>query len=538
MKIANTQGIKNIAANGGAKAAAKGQLPKEGEVIEGKIINSNRGTVDVLLNNGQKLRATVKGRQFFNIGDNVKFIVKSSDLTQLILKGVSNNSIEDKLIKVLENAGERANEKNIEIVKNLFDEGMPVNKETVSKFVKLGLRFKGLTPKMLISFEKLGIPFNKVNVDMVSKLISGDKPLFKDVEAFMKALTGEEEGADKSGDSFSDKDGSPGKNLSSRNGLASEGAVKNEAVYKADEGLGGDYMKFGIDDKSVNVGAKEGFEKLLKMFFEADAKSEFKGLEEKLSEAFKPSDMDKILNKLSSSHKNIDKDALSTLLKDAFSKDVSLDKLVKSLLDKGLDKDGVFKALREVFAREKIEEKLFIKAEEFSKKDVKEGIKNTLRLAERVGSEELSDDIKAKAAKLTETIRVMDRLTQDYNFVHIPLMVNDKEGNAEIYLKKSKARREGKDLLKALLRLDFMNMGHLDIMVGKEAKNISLTFYSEDKLDDVKENISILRKDLAKAGFSLVECEYKNEVGESNMASFFSGEEEEEKPSVTFDMRA
>ncbi len=522
MRIANTQGIKNIATNGGSKAANKGNLPKEGEIIEGKIINSNREMVEVLLNNGQKLRASLRGSRFFNIGDNVKFIVKSSDLSQLILKGVSDNSIEDKLIKVLENAGERPNERNISIVKNLFDEGMPVNKENVSKFVKLGLRFKGLTPKMLTSFAKLDIPFTKANADFVSKLISGDKPLFNDVESLAKALLADTEGADEAKQALQANQGQE---------LPKE-AEKELVQLKSELKSGEEVLK--------NLSEEEVLTKLVKIFSDEGEKDGFKPLDTKLSKLFKAEDMASILDKL------VDKEdggksklVLKQAIKEAFTKGESLENLAKTLIGKGIKKEKVFKALKEVFVNNKIVDKLYVKPEDFSKPEVKETAKNTVKIASSLGAEEISEDVKAKAAKLTESVKILDKLSQEYNFIHVPISVNQREGNAEVYVKKNKGKSAGKDSLKALLRLDFANMGHLDILVGKEAKNISLTFYSEDGLEDVKENIKLLRKEFSKAGFSLVECDFKNEVGARNMQAFFSNDEEEEnKPKVTFDMRA
>ncbi len=543
MRVSNTSEIKNLIQKANPNVS-KVDIPQKGDIIEGKIVNSNQLSVDVLLANGERLKASIKGNLFFNIGDKVKFVVQSSDTSKLVLSGLTTNAIENKLIEVLENAGVRVNEKNLSIVKNLFENNMPVNKETVSNLARLSSKYPDISTKLLVSMQKSGMEINPKNVEIIRQVVTGEKPVFNSVSDFAKALSKVfEDGSN----SEVKTEGVPEKIVSDKTLTRTE-IPEEKAGAKLD-------LNIKQEEKSSNEQAIKGenaikdlpkpeiktlnLEKAIRLTGSEDSS---KTLELKLNQIFTKEEAKALATKVSSELKPESRAQFRGAIKEAFEKGSSVEDFLKSIDEKGIKKETVVKIFTKQILENKVEKKLYIKPSELSKEEVKNTIKSTNKFIERSLKLENTPELREKAVKLAETIKTLDKLSQDYNFVHIPLIIDDKKSNSELYMYKKKSKKDAKQSLKALLRLDFVNLGHLDIILEKQSKNINLSFYSEDDLDDVKESISVLRKELSDIGYILSDCIYNKQEEKKNLNDFFEGIEEfvakDEKQAIKFDMRA
>ncbi len=542
MRVSSTSEIKNLIQKANPNVS-KVDIPQKGDIVEGKIINSNQVSVDVLLANGERLKASIKGNLFFNIGDKVKFVVQSSDTSKLVLKGLSTNAIENKLIEVLENAGVRVNEKNLNIVKNLFENNMPVNKEIVSKLARISSKYPDISPKVLVSMQKSGIDINPKNVEIVRQFTNGEKPIFNNTIELEKALNKVFEDVSNSevkaeeipekivSDKTLLKSEIPEEKVSEKSVTQNKQDVKvsGEQILKAES----DIKELKSDENTLNL------EKAIKLTGSEDSA---KSLESKLNQIFTKQEAQSLASKVSSSLNPESRAEFKSLVKEAFDKGSSVENFLKSLDEKGIKKETVVRVFTKTILEDKVEKKLYVKPSDFSKEEVKNVVKTSNKLIERTLKIENSPELRQKAVKLAETIRVLDKLSQDYSFVHIPLIIDDRKSNSELYMYNKKSKKDQGKSLKALLRLDFVNLGHLDIILEKQNKNINLSFYSEDDLEDVKESISVLRKELAGIGYTLCDCIYNKQEEEKNLSDFFEGVEElvakDEKQAIKFDMRA
>lgn len=107
---------------------------------------------------------------------------------------------------------------------------------------------------------------------------------------------------------------------------------------------------------------------------------------------------------------------------------------------------------------------------------------------------------------LQNNINFMNHINQMYNYIQIPLTLNGKFSQGELYVysgKKNLAKTDG--TVSALLHLDMEHLGPVDVYVAMQNQNVTTNFYLEtdELLDFIHEHIYILDEHLAKRGYSL-----------------------------------
>ena len=101
-----------------------------GEEFYGEVTDVSKGTVTLRLDNGQSLQARLQGQYKFNIGEKVMFEVKSNDSSLVEIRPVipGEQSINQTILKALAAAEIPVNDKTVELLKNLLNEQMPIDK--------------------------------------------------------------------------------------------------------------------------------------------------------------------------------------------------------------------------------------------------------------------------------------------------------------------------------------------------------------------------------------------------------------------------
>lgn len=172
--ISNHAGNQNVytndisGTNGGNSAKTGGSSLQEltpGKVFTGEVVSVNKEKVVLKLDNGQTIQASANSDIKLTEGQKVAFMVKSNNGKQLAIKpmfdvAVNNSSV----LKALENAGIPVNAKNAELINRLMQEQMPIDKDTVIRF----LRQMNLNPevgvKTLVDLQKMGQPATTENI--------------------------------------------------------------------------------------------------------------------------------------------------------------------------------------------------------------------------------------------------------------------------------------------------------------------------------------------------------------------------------------
>lgn len=109
-------------------------------------------------------------------------------------------------------------------------------------------------------------------------------------------------------------------------------------------------------------------------------------------------------------------------------------------------------------------------------------------------------------ANVNSNIDFMNQLNHMFNYVQLPLKMQSKNANGELFVytnKKSPARKDGS--VSALLHLDMEHLGGVDVHVSLTNQKVSTKFYLQDEraLDLIAQNISLLNKRLEERGYSM-----------------------------------
>ncbi len=123
------------------------------------------------------------------------------------------------------------------------------------------------------------------------------------------------------------------------------------------------------------------------------------------------------------------------------------------------------------------------------------------------------------AANVSNNIDFMNQLNQMFTYVQIPLKMQSKNANGELFVytnKRSLARKEGS--VSALLHLDMEHLGSVDVHVALNNQKVSTKFYLKDDsaLDLIAQNIGILNKRLEDRGYTM-NAEFMHREEETNM---------------------
>lgn len=147
-----------------------GNIPlfQNGQTLSGHIIDLLNKDITIQLNNENIIKATLLDTLSINlnIGDTISFTAQTlADGTITIepLKSFSDSQLQF-IIKALQSSGIPQNERSISVVKELLENNMPIDKNTVSKILIQSNSNKDISIKNLVLMNKLHIPVTHENV--------------------------------------------------------------------------------------------------------------------------------------------------------------------------------------------------------------------------------------------------------------------------------------------------------------------------------------------------------------------------------------
>ena len=140
------------------------ELPP-GKIFAGEVVQIDGNKVLLKLENGQNIQASLNGNIKLQEGQMVAFQVKSNNGKQLAIKPmldvvIGNSSV----LKALENAGLPVNAKNTQLVNLLMKEQMPIDKDTIMKFLRQMLLNPQADIKTLVKLQRMGLPITEENI--------------------------------------------------------------------------------------------------------------------------------------------------------------------------------------------------------------------------------------------------------------------------------------------------------------------------------------------------------------------------------------
>ena len=499
---------------------------KNGAVIQGTVVSVNDTPDGKLVNinvSGNEISAKLQDGMDLREGQSLQFAVKGlSSRAVTIMPLFENTAAMQSTIKALTAAGLETTPENVQMVKDMMEAGLPIDKASLQEMSKNLNLFSNSSVSTLVEMKSLNIPINENNIngfesyknyehqvvnemediieslpDTYNALVAGGEEakalnlygsvlkLFgqenaennmgqemdgvsqaaKDVTGEAEAENGSIQGALDSGKEILDKSGNTNKDMAfSLESINKEpGALKEEAAINnkavSDEFI--DTLKnLGVSDKSID--------KLI-------ASSDSKALLNELAKSFEGADLTNVVE--------------NAAWKKLFSSD-EYNKIIK----------------------DNISEQWLLKPSEVEDKENIQNLYQRLNnqvkhLAETVNNTGLAESKLGQSLNnLSNNLDFMNQLNQMFQYVQLPLQMAGQNVHGDLYVYRNKNRKMSEDgSVSAVLHLDMDNLGPIDVYVKMLEKKVTTNFYVADDsiLDLINDNIHILNERLEKRGYSM-----------------------------------
>lgn len=509
------------------------QRMNAGDVFTGKITNITQNQITLLLSNSSTVTATLSDALSFNIGDLAAFAIKDNSGEQIVLKSVNTenlkNLMNDRSVQnAIRNAGLSVNDTTVSLVHNLMKQNMPIDANTLNRYIRLLDTVPNATPEDAVLMSKMGIPVTEENVNALH-------------------------------DYYDFRDGISGKASELAAGAAQ---IASELAVESPE----DAAQF-IRDFTSSYGAAPGS---VENMAEAVDKETLESLSEQLKEmadippedaeapenlqagekaALKPSDNAQQEPELTAFQEQV-KDFADRVKDGSMSAKDFLNGL-SALMDKPeVNKEALGRLVSgQEFGKaveNMVRQEMFLKPEDINKDSLKrlyaKIINDSSNIAQKFGGDPKMAPIVQNAAQTADDVHFLNDASHFMSFVQIPIKMSGQNAHGDLYVYTNKRNRgEAKDELKALLHLDMDNLGPMDIFVALKNNNVTTNFKvaNDEILDYIESHMDELTAALNRKGYNvtnIVEISSKD-------YSFKSSVIEEELPPTqikrfTFDVRA
>lgn len=460
-----------------------------GQIISGEVMESGEGFVKLLVggNTQDSFMLSAKMAQGITLakGKHVLFEVKNNGKVLSLSPLYENVDHGANVSRAIEAAGLTVNEDTVHLVQNLMEQGMPIDRESLTSIYQEMSAFRDASLQDILDLHKLQLPVTKENLEQLASYKEQTHQLTGAVHNIAQQLGEQILALTESGNTnkamqlvkmvlnnleISTNAGDMPevlqvtKEMQEMPSLLQEAAdIENTAtVVIQDDGTGGENIPAGVVVKvemtQENV----------------------------------------LLQRLLSAVQNDDKTAFLTAWKDA----------------RGSD------ALQQLLSRE-----LLFSAEEVAdKSQVKDKIKKLFEFAAK--TEAGLKALEMTEAKVFDTVvntkqnvQFLNQINEMYAYVQVPLKLGESDVNGELYVYSNKKNLSAKDgEITAFLRLDMQNLGPVDVYVSlrNSAVRTKFTVADDEMIDFLYGHMDILNARLEKRGYSVSASVVEKQDQETN----------------------
>lgn len=494
-----------------------------GNVFEGTVTDISDGQVLLTLANGEKISARLEGQIQLRLNQAMFFEVKSNTQTQIAIKPYLNgDSSNPTLLKALMQAGMGVTADNLEMVRTMMEEQLPIDKNSLNQMMRQLAMFPKAEPSVIAQMNKLGIPVTETNVQQFSNYKADTAAIMKELENVLeqlpKSIAGE---ADTAGQMAA-------KNMQLMDILfggetieqsQDAGAKAQELLAKTADGSvtikSGEQQVADIakelqqilstaeDGMQQTSAAGEGIQQADATREGAQQADAAKQAEGRQMPAATQGSLGEILGKEGAASLEQQLKALETDGKQVlFDKNgnlntgMSAEEFLKNLNqlfkeNEFPQKEALFKLFSgkeyQTMLKKAVENQWYLEPQETGSKETVEKLYNRLqtqmnRLDEfikQAGSG--TEGLQKAVADVRGNIEFMNQINQIYNFVQLPLKMNGQNVNSELYVYTNKKNSRDMDgELSAFLHLDMDHLGSTDISVKMKGTAVKTNFYMAD----------------------------------------------------------
>lgn len=171
------------------KAATQAQQLMAGKVFEGTITDIKNGQVTIGLNDGSTISARMDTGVSLEKGQPMLFEVKSNNGEQIAIRPVTLESAQNPtLLKALEAAGLKVNERNLSMVNQMMAEKMPINKESLLQMLRASSAFPKADMQTLVQMQKLGFVITEESLNQFQNYKNGQQAILPDMNRLMQGI--------------------------------------------------------------------------------------------------------------------------------------------------------------------------------------------------------------------------------------------------------------------------------------------------------------------------------------------------------------
>ena len=507
----------------------------EGQMFNGQIVDVQGKDVSILLQGNKTLNAHMAEAMNLNIGDSLTFLVKENTGANVTIKPMpeSVGAMKDNVIfGVLEQNGMSPTEKNYQIVDQLMNNNMPVNKETMQKLMQQSYKFPDASMDTLVALNKMNIPVSAESIAQYEQYQANTHQLTGDVarlaqsfeSSFTEVLSGLTEPAEIT--SFTGEvlaavsDQADLQNISQEfeqlakmteaetlNNMAQPvkgetaqalpesavpAAVLGEAAAAADAEMPvqlPETVQAAVHETAERLELPEqnlqGIAKALKEMGASD-----KTVETVLQKSETPMQLANNINELMKNGESLLPAKTESMVKELLSGDD-----FKSLLS------------------ESIKQKMTLDGKNMEHpEEVNDLYKSMYEKAGKLANAfsnaggQTGGNLEQAAKGMQERIDFMQNLSNMYGYAQLPVRLDNREMNSDLFVYMNKKRiKENKGDVSALLHLDMDHLGPTDCHVSLHGTTVHTKFYVEDEISArvLDEHMTMLEKAVAENGFTL-----------------------------------
>ena len=504
-----------------------------GDVFTGKITNITQNQITLLLSNSSTVTATLADALSFNIGDLASFAIKDNAGEQIVLKSVNTenlkNLMNDRSVQnVIKNAGLSVNDTTVSLVHNLMKQNMPIDANTLNRYIRLLDSVPNATPEDVVLMSKMGIPVTEENVNALHDYYDfrdGISGKAADMASGAAQITAElaAESPEEAAQFIRDFTSSFGAELGS---VENMGAAMDKETLESLSGQLKDMAGIPPEEVEIPENLQEGEKAALKPADNAQQEPKLTAFQEQVKEL-----ADKVKDGSISAKEFLN--GLSALM--------DKPEIEKSALSKMLSGDEFGKTLENMVRQE-----MFLKPEDINKDSLKrlyaKIINDSNNIAQKFGGDPKMAPIVQNAAQTANDVHFLNDASHFMSFVQIPIKMSGQNAHGDLYVYTNKRNRgEARDELKALLHLDMDNLGPMDIFVALKSNNVTTNFKvaNDEILDYIESHMDELTAALNRKGYNVTNVV---EVSSKDYSFKTSVIEEELPPTqikrFTFDVRA
>lgn len=459
---------------------------QSGQSITGEILQRSGNEILLSLGQNQLIQAKLEGNMSAQPGQLLTFQIRNNTGGKVILSPLFENLSQDPNIsKALQQAGLPETDTMAQMVKALMQEGLPIDKQSLYQMNRLINNNPQADIQTLAQMQRLSLPITPENIfqfeaykNYQHQLSDGLMDIADALTQTFHAITGS--GSMAEGLSFYQNvvsvflENAPETILQTEDGQVvakqAEGAPQNgQNVVKGELPLLEELPEAELKELAEGLGKAGASGSFIKSLAAGKV-----GSQELLGE----------VSRLLSGEAE-DKSALFSLLEG---------KAFKSLLKNEMGRQWLM--LPEEVAEERSVDKLYERLNS-QMKQLGQALSQTAK-----GDTPLARTI----ANVSNNIDFMNQMNQMFTYVQLPLKMQGREANGELYVytnKKNLAKKEG--TVSALLHLDMEHLGSVDVHVALTDQKVSTKFYLKDDsaLDLIAGHIDLLNERLEKRGYSM-----------------------------------